>query len=213
MEKNFSKSLRAWVVQLILNRLFPHPVISLKYENAYTLLIAVLLSARCTDRRVNEVTPQLFSLASTPQEMAKLPQSAIQETIRSCGLSPTKSKAIKHLSLILVDEHGGKVPAELEALKTLPGVGDKTASVVVAQAFNRPAFPVDTHIHRCAKRWKLSSGRHTKQTEKDLKALFPQTSWKKLHLQIIHYGRAYCPARNHRVIACPICNALETFQI
>jgi len=209
MDKDF----RVWIVQLILNRLFPNPVISLKYDSAYTLLIAVLLSAQCTDRRVNEVTPQLFAQASTPQEMAQLPQSMIQAIIRPCGLSPTKSKAIKHLSIILVEEYGGRVPAELEALKTLPGVGDKTASVVVAQAFNRPAFPVDTHIHRCAKRWGLSSGRHTKQTERDLKVLFPPASWKRLHLQMIHYGREYCPARNHKVGACPICNALETFQI
>ena len=206
------KSSRARIVKRLLNKLFPKPTIPLKHKNAYTLLISVLLSARCTDKKVNEVTPKLFAKASTPQTMAALSQSTIQSIIKPCGLSPTKSKAIKGLSKILVEEHGGKVPKELEALERLPGVGHKTASVVVAQAFKQPAFPVDTHIHRCAKRWGLSSGRNVKQTEKDLKELFPKASWIKLHLQIIYYGREHCTARNHKIADCPICSVLKMSQ-
>ncbi|MCB1080321.1 MAG: endonuclease III, partial [Chlamydiia bacterium] len=174
--------------------------------------IAVVLSARCTDKKVNEITPKLFAKASTPEKMAALPQSTIQSIIKPCGLSPAKSKAIKNLSKILVEDYGGKVPKDWEALERLPGVGHKTASVVMAQAFKEPAFPIDTHIHRCAKRWGLSSGKTVKQTEKDLKALFPKASWIKLHLQIIYFGREYCPARGHKVENCPICSALEKIQ-
>ena len=157
---------------------------------------------------MNEITPQLFAEASTPQKMAKLSQTLIQSIIRPCGLSPAKSKAIKTLSQILLDEYGGEVPKTFEDLERLPGVGHKTASVVMAQAFGIPAFPIDTHIHRCAKRWGLSSGKSVIQTEKDLKKHFPKKSWIKLHLQIIYYGRAYCPARSHQVEACPICKHL-----
>ena len=203
---------RARTVKRILDKLFPRPKIPLKHKNAYTLLIAVVLSARCTDKKVNEITPKLFAKASTPEKMAALPQSTIQSIIKPCGLSPAKSKAIKNLSKILVEDYGGKVPKDWEALEKLPGVGHKTASVVMAQAFKEPAFPIDTHIHRCAKRWGLSSGKTVKQTEKDLKALFPKASWIKLHLQIIYFGRKYCPARGHKIENCPICSALEKSQ-
>lgn len=205
-------NVRARTVKRILDKLFPRPKIPLKHKNAYTLLIAVVLSARCTDKKVNEITPKLFAKASTPEKMAALPQSTIQSIIKPCGLSPAKSKAIKNLSKILVEDYGGKVPKDWEALERLPGVGHKTASVVMAQAFKEPAFPIDTHIHRCAKRWGLSSGKTVKQTEKDLKALFPKASWIKLHLQIIYFGREYCPARGHKVENCPICSALEKIQ-
>ena len=203
-----NKKQRAAFVQKTLNHYFPKTPIPLKHTSAYTLLIAVLLSARCTDKRVNEVTPKLFAKASTPKQMAALPVNTIQAIIKPCGLSPTKAKNIQKLSEILVEEYGSRVPKELEELETLPGVGHKTASVVVAQAFKQPAFPVDTHIHRCAKRWGLSSGKNVKQTEKDLKALFPKTSWRKLHLQIIYFGREYCTARAHKVSECPICSEL-----
>lgn len=203
---------RARTVKRILDKLFPRPKIPLKHKNAYTLLIAVVLSARCTDKKVNEITPKLFAKASTPEKMAALPQSTIQSIIKPCGLSPAKSKAIKNLSKILVEDYGGKVPKDWEALEKLPGVGHKTASVVMAQAFKEPAFPIDTHIHRCAKRWGLSSGKTVKQTEKDLKVLFPKASWIKLHLQIIYFGRKYCPARGHKIENCPICSVLEKSQ-
>lgn len=203
-----NKKQRAAFVQKTLNHYFPKTPIPLKHTSAYTLLIAVLLSARCTDKRVNEVTPKLFAKASTPKQMAALPVNTIQAIIKPCGLSPTKAKNIQKLSEILVEEYGSRVPKELEELEKLPGVGHKTASVVVAQAFKQPAFPVDTHIHRCAKRWGLSSGKNVKQTEKDLKALFPKTSWRKLHLQIIYFGREYCTARAHKVSECPICSEL-----
>lgn len=203
-----NKIQRAAFVQKTLNHYFPKTPIPLKHTSTYTLLIAVLLSARCTDKRVNEVTPKLFAKASTPKEMAALPVKTIQAIIKPCGLSPTKAKNIQKLSEILIEEYGGRVPKELEELKKLPGVGHKTASVVVAQAFKTPAFPVDTHIHRCAKRWGLSSGKNVKQTEKDLKALFPKASWRKLHLQIIYFGREYCSARSHKVSECPICSKL-----
>lgn len=203
-----NKKQRAAFVQKTLNHYFPKTPIPLKHTSTYTLLIAVLLSARCTDKRVNEVTPKLFAKASTPKSMAALPVKTIQAIIKPCGLSPTKAKNIQKLSEILVEEYGSRVPKELEELEKLPGVGHKTASVVVAQAFKQPAFPVDTHIHRCAKRWGLSSGKNVKQTEKDLKALFPKTSWRKLHLQIIYFGREYCSARAHKVSECPICSEL-----
>lgn len=195
-------------VRRILNKLFPHPPIPLKHSSHYTLLIAVLLSARCTDKKVNEVTPKLFAKAKTPEKMAKLSVAQIESIIRPCGLAPSKARAIKKLSEILVKEYGGKIPHTLEELEKLPGVGHKTASVIAIHALKIPAFPVDTHIHRCAKRWGLSSGKSVKQTEKDLKEAFPKSSWSKLHLQIIYYGREYCPAKGHKVEDCPICRSL-----
>lgn len=193
-------------IQKTLDELFPNPPIPLEHTDPYTLLIAVLLSAQCTDKRVNEVTPALFDLASTPQKMAVQPVEAIQAIIKPCGLSNTKAKAIKTLSEILIDKHGGRVPPSFDDLEALPGVGHKTASVVMSQAFKVPAFPVDTHIHRLAHRWGLSSGKTVQQTEADLKRLFPKESWNKLHLQIIYYARSYCPARGHK--SCPICEHL-----
>jgi endonuclease III len=196
-------------IEEILNSLFPSPPIPLKHSDPYTLLIAVLLSAQCTDERVNKITPALFTKASTPEQMAKLPLEEIEVLIKSCGLYRTKSKAISSLSRILVEKFNGEVPRDLPSLESLPGVGHKTASVVVAQAFKTPAFPVDTHIHRCAKRWGLSSGTSVEQTERDLKKAFPKDSWNKLHLQIIYYAREYCPARGHEIEKCPICSFME----
>ncbi len=184
---------------------YPNPPIPLKHKDPYTLLIAVLLSAQCTDERVNKITPALFKLADTPKKMAIQTQEKIQEIIRPCGLSPQKSKAIKTLSKILVDDYQGKVPADIDALETLPGVGHKTASVVMSQAFGEPAFPVDTHIHRLAQRWGLTNGRNVVQTERDLKRLFPKEKWNDLHLQIIYYGREFCSARGCDGTVCPIC--------
>ncbi len=202
------KGKRAKRIQEILNKLFPHPAIPLKHKDPYTLLIAVLLSARCTDARVNQITPKLFAKADTPEKMISLKPKEIEEIIRPCGLAPQKARAIWGLSKKLLEEQDGKVPRSFAELEDLPGVGHKTASVVMAQAFGKSAFPVDTHIHRCAKRWKLSSGKSVVQTENDLKKLFPKNSWKKLHLQIIYYARTYCPARGHKMDQCPIC--LET---
>lgn len=178
-----------------LEELYPQTPIPLDHTDAYTLLVAVLLSAQCTDKRVNTVTPDLFNLASTPQDMMKKNVEEIREIIRPCGLSPRKSKAIHRLSEILVEKYDGEVPADFDKLEELPGVGHKTASVVMAQAFNIPAFPVDTHIHRLMTRWKLTSGKNVDTTEKDAKRLFPRDKWNKLHLQIIFYGREYSPAR------------------
>ena len=189
-----------------LDKLFPNPQIPLKHDDPYTLLIAVLLSAQCTDKRVNEITPLLFKRAKTPQEMIKLAVGDIEAIIKPCGLGPTKARAIWELSQILIEKHGGAVPGSFEALEALPGVGHKTASVVMAQAFHVPAFPVDTHIHRCAKRWGLSSGKNVAETERDLKAFFPKEEWIKRHLQIIYYARKYCPARGHDDFLCPICH-------
>jgi endonuclease-3 len=196
-------------IQRILDELFPHPSIPLQHIDPYTLLIAVLLSAQCTDLRVNQVTPQLFIKASTPQAMIALTIAEIAEVIRPCGLSNTKAKAIWNLSKILLEKHKGKVPASFAFLEQLPGVGHKTASVVMSQVFHKPAFPVDTHIHRCAKRWGLSSGKNVEQTEKDLKHLFPKKSWNKAHLQIIYFARKYCPARGHNPEKCPICKTIQ----
>ncbi|MBT8336176.1 MAG: endonuclease III, partial [Gemmatimonadetes bacterium] len=179
-------------VEFILNRLdelYPEPPIPLDHGDPYTLLVAVLLSAQCTDERVNQVTPDLFARADNPEAMAELEVEEIRSIIRPCGLSPQKSKAIARLSEILIEEHGGRVPDDIEALERLPGVGHKTASVVMAQAFGVPSFPVDTHIHRLAQRWGLTSGKNVVQTERDLKRLFPEESWNRLHLQIIFYGR------------------------
>lgn len=189
----------------VLEELYPETPIPLDHQDNYTLLVAVLLSAQCTDVRVNQVTPFLFERADNPYDMMKVPVEEIREIIKPCGLSPSKSKAISELSRILVEEHGGKVPESWEALEALPGVGHKTASVVMSQGFGHPAFPVDTHIHRLAARWGLSSGKNVEQTERDLKALFPENTWNKLHLQIIFYGREYCPARGHDPAACKIC--------
>lgn len=205
-----TKQERAAAIRRILNKLFPNPPIPLKHRDHYTLLIAVLLSAQCTDKKVNEVTPKLFAKACTPQEMVKLTVKQIEAIIRPCGLAPTKARAIRNLSQILIDEYKGKIPRTLEELEKLPGVGHKTASVVTIHALKKPAFPVDTHIHRCAKRWGLSSGKNVKQTENDLMALFPKASWKKLHLQIIYFARKYCPAKGHSIEDCPICSLLET---
>ncbi len=186
---------RAEYVVRELERLYPETPVPLDHSDAYTLLIAVLLSAQCTDKRVNEITPNLFALASTPQEMVKLSVEQIKEVIRPCGLSPAKSKAIHRLSEMILEFHGGEVPQSFEALEELPGVGHKTAGVVMSQAFGVPAFPVDTHIHRLMTRWKLTNGKSVEQTEKDAKRLFPEDKWNKLHLQIIFYGREYSPAR------------------
>lgn len=188
-----------------LDELYPETPIPLDHEDAYTLLVAVLLSAQCTDVRVNQVTPALFARASDPFQMMQVPTEEIREIIKPCGLSPRKSKAISELSRILVETYGGAVPQSFEALEALPGVGHKTASVVMSQAFGVPAFPVDTHIHRLMYRWGLSNGKNVEQTEKDAKALFPEASWNKLHLQIIFFGRQYCPARGHDPKKCPIC--------
>jgi endonuclease III len=191
-----------------LESLYPKTPIPLQHKDAYTLLIAVLLSAQCTDARVNTVTPQLFTLADTPQKMCGISVDEIGKIIRPCGLSPRKSKAISELSHILIMKHSGLVPASFEALEALPGVGHKTASVVMSQAFGVEAFPVDTHIHRLAYRWKLSNGKNVEQTEKDLKQLFPKELWNKLHLQIIFFGREHCPARGHNRSLCPICSVI-----
>ncbi|MGB3546349.1 MAG: endonuclease III [Saprospiraceae bacterium] len=190
----------------LLDELYPTVPIPLDHTDPYTLLIAVLLSAQCTDKRVNLVTPHLFARAADPLTMTGLEIDEIREIIRPCGLSPAKSKAIHGLSHILLDEHGGRVPQDWAALESLPGVGHKTASVVMAQAFGVPAFPVDTHIHRLAYRWALSTGKNVTKTEADLKAVFPREHWNKLHLQIIFFGREYCPARGHNPHQCPICS-------
>jgi endonuclease-3 len=197
---------RALEIAQILDDLYPTTPIPLDHEDPYTLLIAVLLSAQCTDERVNKVTPFLFAEADNPYDMIKMEVDEIKSIIRPCGLSPSKSKAIYNLSHIIIDEHNGEVPADWQALEDLPGVGHKTASVVMSQAFGVPAFPVDTHIHRLAYRWKLSTGKNVDKTEKDLKRLFPEEIWNKLHLQIIFFGREYCPARGHDPYVCPICS-------
>lgn len=201
-----TKKEKAREIAAILNRFYPSPRIPLHHKDAYTLLIAVLLSAQCTDVRVNKITPLLFEQADNPFSMAALPVEEIEDIIKPCGLAPQKSRAIRRLSEMLAEQFQGRIPPSLETLETFPGVGHKTASVVMAQAFGVPAFPVDTHIHRLAYRWGLSSGKNVKQTEKDLKRLFPRDTWNKLHLQIIYFGREYCPARGHEFKACPICS-------
>jgi endonuclease-3 len=199
------KADRAEYILQQLQAMYPRTPVPLTHRDPYTLLIAVLLSAQCTDERVNKVTPALFQLADNPTDMAKLKVSQIKKIIRPCGLSPQKSKAIKRLSEILLEEHDGKVPKDMEALERLPGVGHKTASVVMSQAFGFPAFPVDTHIHRLAQRWGLTNGKNVVQTERDLKRLFPEKFWNRLHLQIIFYGREYCTARGCDGRVCEIC--------
>lgn len=201
-----TKKRKAAEIAAILDELFPEAPIPLDHVDPYTLLVAVVLSAQCTDIRVNLTTPYLFAKADNPYDMAKLGVDEIREIIKPCGLSPAKSKAIKGLSQIIVEKYEGQVPASFEALESMPGVGHKTASVVMSQAFGVPAFPVDTHIHRLAWRWGLSEGKSVEKTEADLKALFPKDTWNKLHIQIIYFGRKYCPARGHNPYECPICS-------
>jgi endonuclease-3 len=197
-------------IRKILDRLYPLPSIPLRHRDPFTLLVAVLLSAQCTDERVNRVTPGLFAEARTASAMAKLPVARIRRLIRSCGLAPSKAKNISALSKILVADHGGAVPESFEALEALPGIGHKSASVVMSQAFGHPAFPVDTHIHRLAARWGLSNGVNVERTERDLKEVFPEEAWNRLHLQIIYFGREHCPARSHDLASCPICSWAAT---
>jgi endonuclease-3 len=200
-----TKKERASAIIDILNDEFPTVPIPLDHKDPYTLLVAVLLSAQCTDERVNKITPLLFAKADNPIDMVKMSVEEIQDIIRPCGLSPMKSKGIFGLSKMIIELHDGEVPQSFEDLEAMPAVGHKTASVVMSQAFGVPAFPVDTHIHRLAYRWKLSTGKNVATTEKDLKALFPKDTWNKAHLQIIYFGRKYCPARGHDPLTCPIC--------
>ena len=200
-----NKRERVAYIQQRLQELYPETPIPLAHADAYTLLIAVLLSAQCTDKRVNEVTPHLFAEANTPAAMVQVPVERIQAIIKPCGLAPRKARSIFELSRILLEQHDGQVPEDFIALEALPGVGHKTASVVMSQAFGHPAFPVDTHIHRLAQRWGLSSGKSVVQTELDLKRLFPKDAWNRLHLQMIFYGRQYCTARGCNGTVCDIC--------
>ena len=200
-----TKSEKVHDILNILNKLYPDPEVPLRHKDAYTLLISVLLSAQCTDERVNKTTPLLFARADNPYDMVKMSEGEIKEIIRPCGLSPMKSKGIYGLSKILIEKYNGEVPGTFEALEELPAVGHKTASVVMTQWFHLPAFPVDTHIHRLAYRWGLTNGKSVEQTEKDLKRLIPQSAWNKAHLQIIYFGREYCMARGHEWTECPIC--------
>ena len=203
-----NKKERALFVEVKLNELFPRPKAPLNHSNAFTLLIAVLLSAQTTDKRVNIVTKELFKKAKTAKDMYKLGEQNVYQCIKTCGLAPKKAKAIIETSKIIEEKHNGKVPKELALLEELPGVGHKTASVVVSEYFNKPAFPVDTHIHRLAQRWGLSSGKSVKQTEEDLKSLFDESKWRDLHLQIIFYGRTYCSARGCDGTICFMCKSL-----
>jgi len=203
-------------VQFVISELetrYPETPIPLDHTDTYTLLIAVLLSAQCTDVRVNKITPALFAKANNPADMVKLSVEEIREIIKPCGLSPRKSKAIHGLSQILLDKYNGEVPADMALLEELPGVGHKTASVVMAQAFKIPSFPVDTHIHRLMYRWNLTNGKSVEQTEKDAKRIFPEKLWNKLHLQIIFYGREYCKARPHSKDQCPICRKIARASV
>lgn len=200
-----TKQEKADKIIAILEKLYPTVEVPLHHKDAYTLLVSVLLSAQCTDERVNKVTPHLFKVADNPYDMMKLSVEEIREIIKPCGLSPMKSKGIAGLSKILVEKYNGQVPDSFEALEALPAVGHKTASVVMTQWFGKPAFPVDTHIHRLAYRWTLSTGKSVEQTERDLKKLIPIEKWNKAHLQIIYFGREYCPARGHDWKTCPIC--------
>ena len=199
------KSERANFILKRLDELYPNPPIPLNSNNHFQLLVAVLLSAQCTDERVNKVTPKLFKLACDPFEMQKVPVEMIYNIIRPCGLAPKKSRAISELSNILVEKYNGKIPKEIDLLEELPGVGHKTASVLLSQGFGIPAFPVDTHIHRLAQRWGLTNGKSVVKTEEDLKKIFPKDAWNKLHLQIIFYGREFCTARGCKGITCEIC--------
>jgi endonuclease III len=206
MSRESDLAAKARRIQAVLDELYPEPAVPLDHRDPYTLLIATLLSAQCTDVRVNLTTPKLFARASTPAKMIKLSPEEIREIIKPCGLSPAKSKAIHGLSKLLLEKHRGEVPATFEELEALPGVGHKTASVVMSHAFKQPAFPVDTHIHRLAERWGLSDGSSVEHTERDLKALFPQRDWERLHLQIIYFGREHCPALRHDPETCLICS-------
>lgn len=197
---------RARKIGEILDRLYPEPGVPLQHRDPFTLLVAVLLSAQTTDAQVNRCTPSLFARASTPEAMAKLTVEEILEPIRSCGLAPSKARNIRRLAELLLEKHDGRVPRDLEALEQLPGVGHKTASVVLSQAFGEPAFAVDTHIHRLAARWRLSNGKSVEQTERDLKKLYPPEEWGRRHLQMIYFGREHCPARGHDEDACPVCS-------
>jgi len=197
-------------IQAMLEELYPETPVPLDHESPFQLLIAVLMSAQTTDLKVNQVTPELFKKGPTPDKMAVLEVSTIQSLIREVGLAPTKAKNIKRLSELLIERHQGDIPSTFEELEALPGVGHKTAGVVLAQAFGIPAFPIDTHIHRLAARWGLSNGKNVDQTEKDLKAVFPKEAWNDLHLQIIFFGREYCPARYHDLSQCPICSWAAT---
>lgn len=199
---------RARIVAKRLAELYPDPAVPLDHRDPFTLLVAVLLSAQCTDVRVNKITPHLFALADNPADMARLPVSRIEEIVSPCGLGPQKAKAISGLSKLLAERHGGRVPQDLDELEALPGVGHKTAQVVMAQAFGVPSFPVDTHIHRLAQRWGLTRGKSVTQTERDLKKLFPRESWNRLHLRIIYYGREHCTARGCDGTDCELCRAL-----
>jgi len=203
-----TRAQRAALIDRRLAELYPETPIPLMHRDAYTLLVAVLLSAQSTDKGVNKVTPRLFERAVTPEQMSRVPVEEVREIIRPCGLSPQKARAIVELSRLLVERHGGQVPRTFAELEALPGVGHKTASVVMAQAFGVPAFPVDTHIHRLAQRWGLSSGRNVEQTERDLKALFPKEHWNQLHLRIIFYGREHCTARGCDGTGCGLCREL-----
>jgi endonuclease-3 len=205
-----TRSEKAERIHKLLDELYPQAPVPLEHVDAFTLLVAVVLSAQCTDARVNAITPALFAAAPDPAAMVGLGPRRIQSLIRSCGLAPQKAKNIHALSRRILERHGGQVPRTFEELESLPGVGHKTASVVMAQAFGEPAFPVDTHIHRLATRWGLSSGRNVVQTERDLKRLFPRESWNSLHLQIIYFGREHCPARGHDLASCRICSWAAT---
>ncbi len=196
-------------IQTVLNNLYPDPPIPLEHKDAYTLLVAVLLSAQCTDVRVNQVTPILFEMADNPEDMRQHSAAEIEKIVKPCGLGPAKSKAIQRLSEIIMEKHAGRVPDTFEDLEALPGVGHKTASVVMSQAFGVPAFPVDTHIHRLAQRWGFSKGKNVEETERELKKAFPEETWNLLHLQIIYFGREYCKARGHESANCPICSIVQ----
>ena len=208
--QKLKKSERVKIILDVLNKQYPKTPVPLDHENPFQLLVAVLMSAQTTDLKVNEVTPALFAKAPNAKEMAELPVEVILADIRQVGLAPTKAKNIKRMAELLMEKHDGEVPASFEELEALPGVGHKTAGVVMAQSFGVPAFPIDTHIHRLAARWGLSNGKNVEKTEKDLKAIFPKELWNKLHLQIIFFGREYCPARNHDLTQCPICSWTAT---
>jgi endonuclease III len=201
-----NRAARAARIGEILDELYPEPPIPLRHDDPFSLLVAVMLSAQTTDKKVNEVTPDLFARAATPEAMARLRVASIQSLIRQIGLAPTKARNLRETSRLLVERHGGQVPADMEALEALPGVGHKTACVVLAQAFGIPTFPVDTHIHRLAARWRLSDGSSVKKTEADLERCFPRDTWIRRHLQIIYFGREHCPARSHDPRRCPICS-------
>ncbi len=204
------RAAKAERIGTMLDELYPEPPIPLDHVDPYTLLVAVMLSAQTTDKKVNQVTPALFTRAATPADMAAVPVEEIRALIREVGLAPTKAKNLQALPQRLAEDHGGEVPADIDALEALPGVGHKTASVVMIQAFGVPAFPVDTHIHRLAARWGLSNAKNVTQTEADLKKLFPRDSWARRHLQIIYFGREHCPARGHELASCPICGWAAT---